>query len=763
MRYAYLCILVLFSAYRTVAQECTLSVSGKVTDLHDGKPVSDAKIFIKGTSIQAITDSLGAYAFTDLCPGDWEFICQHHVGCEPVKKSIYLSENQEVDFSIEYHFLELEGAEVIHYTLDKSSVSVVKMSEIARLNGAGKTLGEQLKSLAGVTVLSTGASISKPVIHGLHSNRIVLMNNGVRQEGQQWGGEHAPEIDPFLSNDMSVIIGASAVKYGPEALGGVLLINPKPWNFKKRFSGEIFSGFSPNGRGYYLSGVLENTSQRIKGLSLRAHITGKKSGNINARDYYIGNTGVEELNFSAAALYTHKKQQFELFYSQFNTQLGIFSGSHIGNLSDLQAAFIAKEPLVKSSFSYAIYSPKQQINHGLFKVSWTSDWTKKQSTFIHYSLQSNDRREFDSDLGFGTKDSTTPQFRLLLTTQAIDFGLNSKWSNKLRTEVGVQLLQQENLREGRFLVPNFIKRMAGIYAIGHYNLKKWNFEAGVRGDYVTLDAFFYKNGNLVQPKRTFENTSATIGASHSFNHHFLVKFNSGLAWRPPSISELYSNGLHHGAAAIEVGSENLNKEQSFNNQVGAQYKSKKWTANLDVYHMQFQNYIYLKPNGIELTIKGAFPSFIYEQLKASYSGVDLSVEFRPIENWEYNGKYSIVRAYNRTENTFLIGIPADRLQNGITYTCLLEKGKKLRFSVNTEYVFKQNRFVTGIDFVDPPSDYLLLHGAINFELPIKKQTLQIGLIIDNALNKSYRDYMNRFRYFTDEMGRNIAIKLNYKF
>ena len=141
------------------------------------------------------------------------------------------------------------------------------------------------------------------------------------------------------------------------------------------------------------------------------------------------------------------------------------------------------------------------------------------------------------------------------------------------------------------------------------------------------------------PLKNFDNTSATVGATRSFGHHWLIKLNLGTAWRPPSISELYSDGLHHGAAAIEEGNSNLGKEQSNSIQIGGQYKSNKLTGNVDLYHMYFSNYIYLRPNGIELSIKGAFPSFVYESVKAQYSGLDLSIEYHLSKVIGYIGKY----------------------------------------------------------------------------------------------------------------------------
>jgi iron complex outermembrane receptor protein len=746
------------------SQGCNVHLTGLVVDRHDGLPVASAKIFIKGSSISSETDSLGQYSIDKLCSGTYQIICLHHFGCEPVKLEVDIVGDTVINFELEYHLLELDEALVVHYVLDYSPISVVKLSELDKLNGAGKTLGEQLKRLPGVQTLSTGGNISKPVIHGMHSNRIILMNYGVRQEGQQWGSEHAPEIDPFLSTEIAVVKGASAVKYGPEALGGVILLNPAPWMSEKRWKGEVLSGFFSNGKQGYLSGKIENSSNKIRGLSFRAHGTAKKSGNISAPNYVMGNTGFEEYNFSVASQYKRKKNSVEAFYSQFNINLGILSGSHIGNLSDLQSAFKADEPLIKSNFSYDIKSPRQSINHDLLKLNAERSWNSSQKSILTYSRQSNDRYEFDVDNGlFVKKDENKPDFRLLLTTHALDYIQKSKWGKRLETQIGTQLQFQKNARTGRYLVPNFYKYMGGAFAIGNYHLDNWNFESGIRWDYVRLDAFYYQNDSLVNPIQTFNHTSATIGATRSIGHHWLLKVNLSSAWRPPSISELYSNGLHHGAAAIEVGNSALGKEQSNSFQFGGQYKSKRLSINLDFYHMYFSNYIYLKPNGVELTIKGAFPSFVYEAIKANYSGIDFSLEYHFNTNLSYQVKYNLVRALNLDDKSYLVGIPTDRLRNGISYKATFKKGRIVNLSVIGDYVFKQSRFDENADYVDPPLDYLLLNMEMSYELPINEKRLQFALTVDNLLNKSYRDYMNRFRYFTDEMGRNIGFKINFKF
>ncbi len=94
----------------------------------------------------------------------------------------------------------------------KQAIATNAQSELkgtALFQTSGQTLGEALKSVPGLNSIQTGPSISKPVIHGLHSNRVLILNNGVRQEGQQWGTEHAPEIDPFIANKITIIKGGS--------------------------------------------------------------------------------------------------------------------------------------------------------------------------------------------------------------------------------------------------------------------------------------------------------------------------------------------------------------------------------------------------------------------------------------------------------------------------------------------------------------------------------------------------------------------------
>jgi iron complex outermembrane receptor protein len=187
-----------------------------------------------------------------------------------------------------------------------------------------------LKGISGVQSLQTGSSISKPIIHGMHSSRVIILNQGVRQEGQQWGSEHAPEVDPFVSKNIQVIKGPAGLRYGGDAIGGLILMEPNSLPDTSGISGEAQTIFFTNGRQFVTSGMLEGGFKNVNGWGWRVQGTLKNGGNIKTANYNLANTGVEEQNFSTALGYKNQKFGTDLFISRFQSIIGIYSGSHIG-------------------------------------------------------------------------------------------------------------------------------------------------------------------------------------------------------------------------------------------------------------------------------------------------------------------------------------------------------------------------------------------------------------------------------------------------
>lgn len=747
---------------------CSYTLSGYVLDEHDGSALSRSRIFSKELNREVFADSVGYYAFPGLCAGTYVFSCKH-IGCDPVSDTIVVRGDTQHNFNPEHH-LDLETVEVLAKRLDEEiSLARRELSERDKNETKGQSLGEGLTRINGLSKLSTGNNISKPVIHGLHSNRILILNNGVRQEGQQWGSEHAPEIDPFIADELSVVKGASGVRYGPDAIGGVIIVNPKELRKTPGIGGEINLVGLTNGRQGNVSGMVDGNFQKYSALRWRLQGTYKMGGNVKSPDYYLKNTGVKEYNFSAAVGYLKPTHGIDFFYSQFNTDVGIFSGSHFGNLTDLQQAFEADQPFESADFTYAIERPRQRIEHELFKAKgylWTG---RKGKLSVTYARQFNKRSEYDKHvpLNDSLANLNLPAFQFELTTHTGEVVWEHVRVNSFKGSIGINGIYQGNTYEGRFFIPNFRKIWGGVFWIESWKSKsgRLELEAGARFDKFYQRAYMWQGDSIISPIHNYENLSGTLGGNYRVNEQLTLRSNIGTAWRPPNINELYSNGLHHGAASIEVGDSTLVTEKALNVNAAVEYTGKKLSVALDVYYNIIDDFIYLKPTLVPtLTIKGAFPTFVHDQVDAHLRGFDLTVNYALTKELELSSKASILRALNRSTNEFLVMMPADRLTNSIAYN--FKDGKHLKkgyVSLSVLTVFKQTRTPENSDYAPPPDGYNVVSLAAGMDIPMKRNAISIGISVNNLLNERYRDYMNRFRYFTDEMGRNISIRATVPF
>ena len=636
----------------------------------------------------------------------------------------------------------------------------------------GESLGESLKTITGVTTLNTGSSISKPVIHGLHSDRVLILNNGIRQEGQQWGNEHAPEIDPYIANKLSVIKGADGIRYGANAIAGVVLVEPRALRDSTGINGEFNLAGATNGRLGVSSATLDGNIGKLNGLSWRLQGTLKRSGNVNAPNYYLKNTGLKEYNFSWALGFNKEKYGIETFYSKFNTDIGIFSAAHIGNLTDFQRAIEAEEPLESADFTYEINRPFQHIEHELFKVKayWlTGDFGKLN---VVYARQYNLRQEYDKHLPRNDSIAALnlPELQFEITTHLGELSWKQNKNGAFNTQIGIATINQANTFEGREFIPAFRKYGTGVFLIEKWRSKnfKLELEAGLRYDYIYQQV--YKWNRVRREYNTYDytynNVSGSVGAIYKPNDKLTTRVNFGMAWRPPNVSELFSNGLHHGAAAVEYGDTNLIAERAYNTVVAIDYVNKGFLIQIEGYYNRINDFIYLKPTlPATLTIRGAFPTFNYTQVDAALTGVDLKVSYQLTNHLIWTGKTAFLNTYNLTASEWLVGMPANRFENILTYEFLkINQLTDVYLEAGIQSVLKQSQVPANSDYSDPPNAYNLLSAGMGLGIPIaKKQKLIVNFKIKNLLNTTYRDYLNRFRYYADEMGRNYTLKLKLTF
>ncbi|MFM1795019.1 MAG: hypothetical protein RL642_1404, partial [Bacteroidota bacterium] len=630
------------------------------------------------------------------------------------------------------------------------------------------------------------------VIQGLHSSRVLILNNGIRQESQQWGSEHAPEIDPYVANRLTVIKGASSVRYGGDAIGGVVLVEPRLLQYHKELSGELnLAAFSNNRQGV-VSAMVESSFDKAEKTAWRLQGTFKRGGNARTPNYWLKNSGVEEFNMSAAAGWRNKNKGVELFYSTFNTRIGIFTGSHIGNLTDLENIIRLQEPpsyIKDAGFSYAIDRPYQDVQHHLLKLKGFSERVGQGRLSLVISSQLNIRKEFD----ITRSETDLPQLQLNLLTNMADLVWEHFADKRVKGSMGFNIMHQQNSINYRYFVPNYTGLDLGLWIAEKYKYKNWQLEAGLRYDfrsrYNIKDNDKAPNdvlmGNALVPgdpygERTFSGLSGTGVIAYSFNESLRASVTAATAWRAPQVNELFSNGLHHGAARIERGDAAIQPERAYSVMGNIVFNKGKWEVDFGLYNKIINDFIYMKPAYPPLlTIRGAFPVFDYAQTDAILTGSDINVGYRFNNHLRSQVKASLLRAFDRGQNTWLIQMPSDRYEGELSYVFV--DGKKLKqpaLKIGYQYVTEQKRVPpTGnikvvdqngqesmeSDYMAPPPAYGLvnLEASAGFEWMKRKLDVVVG--VTNLFNTAYRDYMNAFRYFALDRGRNISLKIKMPF
>jgi len=779
-------------------QPCVETIRGRVFDENDG-PLFNAFVSIDNES--TVTKADGTFSIVISCAKVHQ-LSVRFVGYKTITESVVA--NRVVDIHLKPDQQQLEEV-VIEAIAEKTETaqnfSVVneKMLEAS----AGKSFGEMLKEVPGVNAIQAGPGIFKPVIHGVHSQRVLILNHGIRHEGQQWGAEHAPEIDPFIASNIVVVKDASSIKYGTDALGGVIIVNPPDLPVTNKMGGAIQTIAQSNGRMGTVSGMLEGGLKKLKGFGWRAQGTAKRAGDFHSPTYQLTNTGVSELDFSAAMGYQNEKLKLEIFFSHFQTEIGILRGSAVGSINDLLAAMEREPPLGTQSFSYSISEPRQQVQHNLLKLS--AEIKQKSSVWrMKYGLQNNARQEFDLRWGDLAKK---PVINLDLTTHTLDVE-NERFSqsNTLHTTVGLSALAQVNNNisgtERIPFIPNYDNLSAGVYGIVKKEWNKLMLNAGVRYDYrsYSVAGFDFKN-ELYTSDLLFHNFSGTVGGTYQMKNGKSFSSSFSSAWRPPHVAELYSLGTHQSAAAIEFGlllNEKTNEVTSiqnanFKNEQALKwvstYRTKQGNINWEVtgYMNYIFNYIYLQPKGVTQTIRGVFPYFRYTQTDASFLGVDVSAEWSPSSHFKISPKASLLRATDETNNDYLVFIPANRYESSFRWDAL-ERVNLNGFFVEAKVTFTDRqhrapRTVTvreineanekGVDlfandkrnsdFMDAPASYWLVNASTGFSLRSQKLKYDFRLSADNFFNTVYRNYTNRLRYFANDLGSNFSLLIKCTF
>lgn len=761
---AILSIAACLPAFEAFAQNCQGTLILKVLEEKTNLPVPGATVAFGEQ--QTVTDADGYSYLEHLCPGSLHLHVQA-IGYIILDKDISFTAGDTLQLKLRSSDLTLDAIEVTgHKQALNTTASVTTLNEKDLDKLKGGNLATMLSSVPGVNMLQTGATIGKPVVNGMHSNRLLILNNGIRQEGQQWGSEHAPEIDPFVAQKITVVKGAEAVRYGPEAIGGVVIVEPPALPNDSTIHAEVNLVGASNGKSGAASAMLSGNFKKIPALSWRVQGTAKRSGNYKTADYYLNNTGAKELNYSAAVGYHKEHMGLDLFYSHFNTELGILKDAHVGNIGDLKNVIANGRPFSNGSFGYTIDVPKQQVKHDLFKANGHIHLNDYLHLNMQYGFQADNRQEYDMRRG---GRSSIPSLNLTLYTHTLDASLEYFDGKQWKLTIGANGLLQQNKYDAasatQQLIPYYNTAGLGAYVIGKLVKDAYQLEAGIRYDYKYLTAAGYRDNILYGGRHTFHNVSGSLGINVPITADWSFSSNLGTAWRPPTVNELYSYGLHHGSGTFEIGDSTLSSEKSVKWVSSLAGNPLKWlNVHLDVYANYFNNYIYLAPTGeFHEDLRGAFMIFNTRHTNARFLGADLSANVSFLKHFDYTLKVSMIRAKDLTADRFLPMIPADKFVNAIKWNMPHTAFLKDSY-VQLEHVFvaRQTRYDEGSDFAPPPSAYHLFNLNAGTRFTWKKHDLAVNLSVDNIGNVLYKDYMNRYRYFAHDIGRNFILRLTYR-
>ena len=775
---------------------CDYSVSGQVLDDETKEPIPYAVIKIEGTEKYASSDFDGNFKIEGLC-SDRNILV---ISCLGYSDST--TQDHEHDSDIHFYLKEeVTGLDEVTIKAQRikekgtETIAQVNVGKVVLKNNVTQSLAAALSEIQGVTFNATGANVQLPVIHGLSGSRILILNNGLRQGFQNWGRDHAPEIDLNSANNVTVIKGASGVRFGPEALGGVIIVEPNPLLLNQPLYGSIGSSFQTNGNGYNTNFEIGKGSDK---WSYYANGNYTRIGDRRASDYNLTNTGKEEIAFGLGTLYHQEDWDFKVNYSFVDQNLGLLRAAFVESADAFTQAINATVPVPNDPFSFDITDPNQKVQHHLGKaeVNWRYSHEGKL-TFIA-GAQLNQRKEFDV-----RRNAALPIIDLDLVTYDYKLEWKHPEFNGLNGLLGIQYFTQNSDNNPGTLttpfIPNYNTERLSAFAVESKKFGENTIEAGLRLDFESNNVRGRElNQDIFRDTYDFNNLTASIGYSRKFSDNTTFRTNLGTALRTPNVAELFSFGqngyrITYGLLRFTDTEENgfdtsevINLDDStVETEVGyklineLQINGEKSTHNFTTYLNYIDNYVFQRPLGVIGTFRGPTPAFFYNQADAVFIGLDYNwkKDFTPAFSSTFG--FSLLWSRNVKDNETLINQPPIATNIELQWNQgKFWKFESSQFTLKPSYTFKQfqaprtispENLVDGstvittdseiFDFIDAPDGYFLIDLSWSFE--IKK--LSGGITAQNLLNTSYRNYLNDLRFFADDLGRNILFKLNYKF
>ncbi|TAH43266.1 MAG: TonB-dependent receptor [Bacteroidetes bacterium] len=733
------------------------TLQGIVIDDQSKEVLPGATIYIPDLRTGAVTDLNGKYFLNNL-PKRKLLIQVRLIGYSTLSQTIDLNLTTVKDFSLRVSIIEKNEIVVTGsaFTTDakRTSVAITPVDKIKILSTASDNLVQSLSNIPGISTISTGNSISKPVIRGLGYNRVVVVNEGIRQEGQQWGDEHGLEIDQYSADRIEILKGPSSLLYGSDALGGVINILEPILPSPGKIRAEINSQFSSNNS---LSSNSVMTEGNAHGFTWRARASYKNAAPYKTPIETVYNSAYEEKSVDAL-LGLHRQWGYSHIHaSKWYNTIGITEGER-DSLSGKMLDENGNVPTENKLHSRSVSVPFQDVSHS--KISAVNNFIigKSQLRF-NIGVQQNNRKEFSV-----TKES--PEISLKLNTVSYDLKYYLPEVNNLETAIGISGMRQLNENLGReFLIPDYQLDDIGIFSSLRKSFDLTTLNAGLRYDHRTINSEELNIDSLIlfdSFNRNYSSISASVGVTHKLSQKVDLKANLGRGFRSPNIPELASNGIHEGTQRFEKGNKNLKSETSLQFDLGISYDSKSVELSLNLFLNNIDNFIYSRNiDGETMAIDGIdYPVYSYIQGQSTLKGGEFTLDIHPIKNLHFENSLSYVHGQNEAGNEPLTLIPPMKIVNELKFEIPSKNGRRLQepyLKLELVSSLSQNR----IDqFETKTKGYSLVNIGIGSHIRMDEQTALFFIRISNLLNTSYFDHLSRMKEIgVNGPGRSISLGL----
>lgn len=774
------------------------ALSGKITDKATGEVLPGATLYIPDLKTGTISSVDGTYKIENL-PQTKILLQVSYTGYKMIIETIDLATISTKDFALELSAKEINEVIVTGSSQsgerNRTATPITIVTKTQLLQNASTNIIDAMAKQPGISQVTTGSGISKPVIRGLGYNRVVIVNDGIRQEGQQWGDEHGIEMDEFSINKIEILKGPASLSYGSDAIAGVINMITAPTLPDGKINANVIGNYQTNNG---LIAYSANLTGNIKGFIWDVRYSNKMAHAYqNKYDGYVYNSGFKENTFGGIIGLNKAWGYSHLHFSMYELTPGIVEGDRDSASGKFIKPIVINDSTDGTSIaedadfkSYSIGIPFQKINH--YKVVLNNNFVVGQGSLkAIIGFQQNHRKEF-GDI-FNPKE-----YGLYFLLNTINYDLRYVFPERKKStlSIGINGMQQTSQNKGiEFIVPEYNLFDIGGFAIVKKSYGKLDISSGIRYDTrkqssndLYLDSLGAKTDvadstsfhQFTKFNSTFSGISASVGATYQFSESVYAKLNIAKGYRAPNISEIGANGEHEGTGRYEIGNPNLKAESSFQYDLAFGLNTEHITTEVDLFHNTIDNFIFQQKlnsfyGGDSLT-NGA-NTFEFVQGNATLLGGEITIDIHPhpIHWLHFENSFSYVEATQKNQPDSLKHlplIPAPKLVSELKAD-IKKIGKFISnayVSVEFENYFEQNKFYSAFGTETQTPGYSLINLGLGGDVIRKTKTVcSIYISVNNITDVAYQNHLSRLKYAVENnttgrrgvynMGRNISLKL----